>query len=183
MRRRVWPPKTRNNPESRAANPVLAVGTPCRRERNFLLQRRAAKNRPERPQASPEAKRAEQYRQKSPQKRPVSNRRRFRRFRRTGWWCAQSDTNRSPLQIPLLTGKNTGKNTDSDINWRVDRHKLQHPCGFFIKIPRKITGNDFEGIREKSLNNREKYIRFTDSMPSRITIRESASGLPNSHPA
>jgi hypothetical protein len=76
----------------------------------------------------------------------------------------------------------TGKNTDSDINWRVDRPKLQHPCGFFIKIPRKITGNDFEGIREKSLNNREKYIRFTDSMLSRITIRESASGLPKLTP-
>jgi uncharacterized protein YwbE len=86
------------------------------------------------------------------------------------------------VQIPLLTGKNTGKNTDSDIIWRVDRHKLQHPCGFFVKIPKKITGNDLEGIREKSLNNREKYIRFTDSMPSRITIGESASGPPKLAP-
>jgi hypothetical protein len=25
-----------------------------------------------------------------------------------GWWCAQSDTNRSPLAIPLVTGKFTG---------------------------------------------------------------------------
>ena len=47
-------------------NPGLPVrfwpSKPCRRERNFLLQRRAAKNRPEGPHASPETKRAEKYR-------------------------------------------------------------------------------------------------------------------------
>src|SRR6202011_2079909 len=35
-------------------------------------------------------------RQESPQKRPVSDRRRFPQFGKTGWWCAQSGTNRSP---------------------------------------------------------------------------------------
>jgi hypothetical protein len=63
---------------------------PCRRERNFWMQRREAKNRPERPQGSPETERGKRYRPKSPQKRPIRSRRMDLRFRRTGWWCAQS---------------------------------------------------------------------------------------------
>jgi hypothetical protein len=50
------------------------------------MQRREAKNRPERPQGSPETERVERYRRKSPQKRPIGSRRRDLRFRRTGWW-------------------------------------------------------------------------------------------------
>src|SRR5260370_12228793 len=38
-------------------------------------------------------------RQESPQKWPFSDRRRFPQFGKTGWWCAQSDTNRSPTVI------------------------------------------------------------------------------------
>src|ERR1700682_2476976 len=69
---------------------------PCRGERNFWMQRLEAKNRPERPQVSPETERVERYRRKSPQKRPIGSRRRDLRFRRTGWWCAQSYANQSP---------------------------------------------------------------------------------------
>src|SRR5450432_687747 len=36
---------------------------------------------------------------KSPQKRPIGSQRRDLRFRRTGWWCAQSYTNRSPCYL------------------------------------------------------------------------------------
>src|ERR1039458_9481425 len=39
---------------------------PCRGERNFWMQRREAKNRPERPQGSPETERVERYRAKIP---------------------------------------------------------------------------------------------------------------------
>src|ERR1700676_1637149 len=45
-------------------------------------------------------------RQESPQKRPVSDRRRFPQFGKTGWWCAQSDTNRSPPRKRGVTGIN-----------------------------------------------------------------------------
>lgn len=59
---------------------------PCRGERNFWMQRREAKNRPERPRTSPETERVERYQRKSQQKRPNESRRRHLRFRRTGWW-------------------------------------------------------------------------------------------------
>src|SRR5882672_9941686 len=59
---------------------------PCRGERNFWMQRLKAKNRPERPQVSPETERAERYRRKSPQKRPIWSRPCDSWFGRTGWW-------------------------------------------------------------------------------------------------
>jgi hypothetical protein len=68
------------------------------------MQRLEAKNRPERPQGPPETERVERYRRKSPQKRPIGSRRPDLRFRRTGWWCAQSYANRSRLDIRLRTG-------------------------------------------------------------------------------
>jgi uncharacterized BrkB/YihY/UPF0761 family membrane protein len=36
----------------------------------------------------------------NPQKRPIWRRIGNPRFAETGWWCAQSDTNRSPTVIP-----------------------------------------------------------------------------------
>ena len=45
---------------------------------------------------SSETENAEQGLRISPRKWPISDRRRFRRFRTTGWWCAQSYANRSP---------------------------------------------------------------------------------------
>src|SRR5450759_1428446 len=36
---------------------------------------------------------------RSPQKRPLFDRRRFPRFGKTGWWCAQSYANRSPCYL------------------------------------------------------------------------------------
>ena len=79
---------------------------PCRGERNFWMERLEAKNRPERPQGSPETERVERYRRKSPQKRPIGCRGRDLRFRRTGWWCVQSDTNRSQFrELGKILGK------------------------------------------------------------------------------
>ena len=66
--------------------PASGRRKPCRGERNFWMQRREAKNRPERPQVSPETERAQRYLRKSPQKRPIWSGRRDLRFRRTGWW-------------------------------------------------------------------------------------------------
>src|ERR1700738_1321884 len=67
----------------------------CRRERNFRTQRREAKNPPERPLLSAETGDLKNKRQESPQKRPVSDRRRFPQFGKTGWWWKQSCSNRS----------------------------------------------------------------------------------------
>ena len=46
-------------------------------------------NRPERPRVSPETERAERYRRKSPQKRPILTRPGNLRFGGTGWWARQ----------------------------------------------------------------------------------------------
>src|SRR5260370_1796304 len=59
------------------------------------MKRQEAKNRPERPQVSPETKRREQYWRKCPQKRPLLSLLGNPRFGRTGWWGAQSYANPS----------------------------------------------------------------------------------------
>src|SRR5260370_8110875 len=66
------------------------------------MQRLEAKNPPERPLLSTETGNVENRRQESPQKRPVSDRRRFPQFGKTGWWCAQSYAN--PSQRRFHTG-------------------------------------------------------------------------------
>ena len=80
----IWPSKT------------LPRGT------EFLDAETGGQNRAERPQVSPETERAERYQRKSPQKRPIRSRRWDLRFRRTGWWCAQSYSN--PSQRRFHTG-------------------------------------------------------------------------------
>ena len=77
----IWPSKT------------LPRGT------EFLDAETVGQNRPERPQELPETERAGRYRRKSPQKRAVLSRPGNRQFGRTVWWCAQSDTNRSPCYL------------------------------------------------------------------------------------
>src|SRR5258706_842527 len=54
------------------------------------MQRLEAKNPPERPLLSTETGNVENRRQESLQKRPVSDRRRFPQFGKTGWWWMQS---------------------------------------------------------------------------------------------
>src|ERR1700730_3263132 len=71
----------------------------CRRERNFWTQRPEAKNPPERPLLSAETGDLKIRRQECRQKRPVSDRRRFPQFGKTGWWCAQSYANPSPCYL------------------------------------------------------------------------------------
>ena len=111
------PPLSRSRYVKNAAcekhnNPGLPIrfwaSKPCRRERNFLLQRREAKIGLERPRASLETKTAEQYLRKSPQKRPVSNRGRFPWFR--GVWMVGGAVRYEPVSArnSLLTGKLTG---------------------------------------------------------------------------
>src|SRR5258706_120527 len=88
-----------------------------RRERNLLMQRQRAKNRRQSGRAPTETKIREMSGRKSPQKRAIRRRAGNVRFAETGWWCAQSDTNRSPTCNSLLTkGKIpiTGKNTAVD---------------------------------------------------------------------
>src|ERR1700730_2323316 len=60
-----------------------------RRERNFWMQRREAKNPPERPLISVETGNLKIDVQESPQKRPISDRRQFPQFGKTGWWARQ----------------------------------------------------------------------------------------------
>src|SRR3984893_7802491 len=71
----------------------------CRRERNFWTQRPEAKNPPERPLLSAEPGALKIRLQECRQKRPVSDRRRFPQFGKTGWWCAQSYANPSPCYL------------------------------------------------------------------------------------
>jgi hypothetical protein len=76
------------------------------------MQRREAKNRPERPQGSPETERAERYPRKSPQKRPVLSRPGNLQF--GGDWMVVSAVRYEPVSKDdsLLTGKLTGKFCD-----------------------------------------------------------------------
>jgi hypothetical protein len=87
-----------------------------RRERNFWMQRRSAKNRDSNARTPAETKIREMSGRKSPQKRSIWRRLGKVWFAETGWWCVQSDTNRfSDGKIPI-TGKNTGKNANICIN-------------------------------------------------------------------
>ena len=93
-----------------------------RGERNFWMQRPEAENRLERPLMPTETERPERYRRISPSKRPNWSQRGILRFGKTGWWCAQSDTNRSPLDIRLRTGnflQNSANNRLSAGLWRL----------------------------------------------------------------
>ena len=57
--------------------------------RNFWMQRRSAKNRHSNARTPAETKIRELSGRKSPQKPPISDRRRFLRFGKTGWWAHQ----------------------------------------------------------------------------------------------
>jgi len=70
-----------------------------RRERNFWMQRRSAKNRHSNARTPAETKIQELSGRKSPQKRPIWRRIGNVRFAETGWWCAQSYANRSPCYL------------------------------------------------------------------------------------
>src|SRR5260221_14316723 len=129
------------------------------------MQRREAKNRPERLQGSPETERAQRYRRKSPQKRPIPSRRRDLRFRRTGWWWEQSDTNRSPTCNSLLTGKLTGNFTILGPQKPISLHETTVLQQLFTKFPTQIN-------RETILKNREflsgnRKFHLCSSAPSR----------------
>ena len=107
------------------------------------MQRREAKNRPERPQGSPETERAERYPRKSPQKRPVLSRPGNLQFEGTGWWCAQSDANPSPKQYQ---GKIQGENQAWPENATAVCHFTPLLCGVPVKNPG--TGNGIFGCRD-----------------------------------
>src|SRR5258705_9657823 len=63
------------------------------------MRRQAVKNRHQNGGAFTETKIREMSGRKSPQKRTISRRAGNARFARTGWWCAQSYTNRSPCYL------------------------------------------------------------------------------------
>ncbi len=63
------------------------------------MRRQAVKNRHQNGGAFTETKIREMSGRKSPQKRTISRRAGNARFARTGWWCAQSDTNPSPCYL------------------------------------------------------------------------------------
>src|SRR5712664_1432021 len=78
-------------------------------ERVFWMQRQGAKNHHEKGRTPAETKVREVSGQKSRKKRPIWRRLGKGWFAETGWWCAQSHANRSPLNISLLSGNLTGK--------------------------------------------------------------------------
>ena len=96
---RFWPPRLPKFPAADRHWP----SKPCRGERNFWVQRLEAKNRPVRPQGSPETERVERYQRKSPQKRPVLSQPGNLQFGGTGWWWTQSPANRSRPATPCYS--------------------------------------------------------------------------------
>jgi len=76
----------------------------ARRERVFWMQRQGAKNHHEKGRMPAETKVREASGRKSPQNRPIWRRLRKGWFAETGWWCAQSTTNRSRPRICLISG-------------------------------------------------------------------------------
>src|SRR6266403_3072001 len=121
---------------------------PCRRERNFWRQRPEAKNPPERALLSAETGNLKIGVKESPQKRPLFDRRWFPRFGQTGWWCVQSDTNRSPAGNSLLTGKLTGNFAILGLPKPISLHETTVLQRLFTKFPTQIN-------RENILKNRE----------------------------
>jgi len=97
---------------------------------------------------------------KSPQKRPIPSRRRDLRFRRTGWWCAQSHANRSLLNISLFSGNLTGKFAI----FRPWRHfyivEAAVPQRFFTKFPKKINRVKLSDNRDRNRVNSEIQSRY-----------------------
>src|SRR5882757_3300965 len=84
-RKRTAPFDSQGLPIFPGCRTVLAVET-LPRGTEFLDTETGGCNRPERPQVSPETERAERYRRKSPQKRPIQSRCRDLWFGGTGWW-------------------------------------------------------------------------------------------------
>src|SRR6266436_7708724 len=86
------------------------------------MRRQDVKNRHQNGGALTETKIWEMSGRKSPQKRTISRRAGNARLARTGWWCSQPDTNRSPLDIRLRTGnflQNSANNRLSGGLWRL----------------------------------------------------------------
>jgi hypothetical protein len=102
-----------------------------------------------------------------PQIRPIGSRRRDLRFRRTGWWCAQSDTNRSPVGNSLLTGKLTGNFAILVPRKRISLHETAVPQRLLVKFPTQINRENISGNREFLAGNREcsRKIRFGARSP------------------
>src|SRR5258707_9490541 len=97
-------------PDTQAAEPSFCPSKSGRRERNFWMQRPEAKNRLERPLISTEIGRPHRGRRISPQKPPISDRRRFPRFGED-WMVADAVArNSSPKAKIRVSGKNTGQN-------------------------------------------------------------------------
>src|SRR5258708_6581288 len=91
-------------PDLQSAERSFAPSKSSCQERNFWMQRPEAKNRLWTPLMCTETESPVTIPTKSAQKRPLFDRPRFPRFGRTGWWCAQSYTNRSRTRICLISG-------------------------------------------------------------------------------
>src|SRR5260221_13875454 len=78
-----------------------------RRERNFWMRRRGAKNRNQKASTRAETKIREASGRKSAQKGPIWRRIGNGRFAETGWWGTQSDSNRSLDRKSLFCDQNS----------------------------------------------------------------------------
>jgi hypothetical protein len=92
---------------------------------------------------------------KSAQKRPIWRRVGNAWFARTGWWCAQSDTNRSPTCNSLLTGKLTGNFAFLGPQKPISLHETTVLQRLFTKFPTQINRENILKNREISGKNRE----------------------------
>src|SRR5258706_10747093 len=106
---------------------------------------------------------------KSPQKRAIRRSAGNTRFAETGWWCAQSDTNRSPCylaNIRVIFEKNSERITKSPRSAR--RSVVFHFLG-------KFENREKQGASIGA--NREMSFRFRFEKAQSGQVRSSRSGL------
>jgi hypothetical protein len=72
-----------------------------------------------------------------------------------GWWCAQSDTNRSPVGNSLRTGKLTGNFAILVPQERISLRETAVPQRLLVKFPTQINRENISGNREFLAGNRE----------------------------
>src|SRR5258705_2762971 len=127
------------------------------------MQRRSAKNRHSNARTPAETKMRELSGRKSPQKRAIRRRAGNARFAKTGWWCAQSDTNPSPVKKGGITGINRA-------NLRISAHLASHEWSkphfyrpFQREFPRDVDGNFSSNCGKKLTRARRKGQRREQS--------------------
>jgi hypothetical protein len=137
------------------------------------MQRREAKNRPERPQTSPETGRVKRYRRKSPQKRPIWSRPCDSWFGRTGWWRMQSCETGLDLrnrEFPANSGLKQAIAVPAaadHTNFAPNLNRLDQPPGTFLLLRRTGSLRAITGHARETTGSFRRQIRRRRASVSR----------------